>query len=138
MLFLDTEFNGFGGKLISMALLASDNTYFYEVVEMPDPVHPWVAEHVMPILGKSPLPIDVFKARLHAFLKDYQGAVIVADWHDDFIHFFQSLSGRDYGSSLTFSCTAKLVQDAMTFPDLPHNALSDAFALARWWNTYNA
>lgn len=50
-LYIDCEFNGFGGQLISMALVAEDGTEFYEVVPLLEEVTPWVAEHVMPVLN---------------------------------------------------------------------------------------
>ncbi len=34
-LFLDCEFNGFGGELISMALVDEHGLFFYEVLECP-------------------------------------------------------------------------------------------------------
>jgi hypothetical protein len=41
ILFLDTEFNGFGGKLISMALVPENNKIpeFYVELEMKDQLH---------------------------------------------------------------------------------------------------
>ena len=33
-IYIDCEFNGFGGKLISMALCADDGREFYEVVSL--------------------------------------------------------------------------------------------------------
>ena len=52
--YLDCEFNGYKGDLISLALVIDDNNYFYEVLGCPNPV-PWVAENVMPILNKEPI-----------------------------------------------------------------------------------
>jgi hypothetical protein len=42
--YLDCEFNGYKGDLISLALVIDDNNYFYEVLGCPNPV-PWVAEN---------------------------------------------------------------------------------------------
>ena len=49
--FLDTEFKGFGGELISIALASEDSRHdpFYEAAECPDPT-PWVAQHIIPVL----------------------------------------------------------------------------------------
>jgi len=43
--FLDTEFNGFGGSLISMALVPENDSLpeFYKELEMKEQLHPWVA-----------------------------------------------------------------------------------------------
>lgn len=43
-IFIDCEFNGFGGQLMSMALVAEDGREFYEVLPLPllddiDPFH---------------------------------------------------------------------------------------------------
>lgn len=51
-LFLDCEFNGFGGELISMALVDEQGKYFYEVLPCPQPI-PWVQENVMPKLNQA-------------------------------------------------------------------------------------
>lgn len=51
-LFLDTEFNEFLGPVISMALVPEVRSIppFYESSGCENP-GPWVAEHVMPIIG---------------------------------------------------------------------------------------
>lgn len=50
-LFIDGEWNSFGGDLISLALVAEDGREWYEVLDCVDP-HPWVAENVIPKLGR--------------------------------------------------------------------------------------
>ena len=53
-LYLDTEFNGFGGELVSMGIATgASGNHFYEVLPHPDKWHPWVAENVVPILDKK-------------------------------------------------------------------------------------
>ena len=54
-LYLDTEFNGFKGELISLALFNVDGNHFYEVLELPADycVHPWVKANVVPVLNKK-------------------------------------------------------------------------------------
>lgn len=46
-LWLDTEFNGTGGALISLALIDEHDASVYFALPCDDPV-PWVAEDVMP------------------------------------------------------------------------------------------
>ena len=48
--FLDVEFNGFGGPLISLALVPEDPDAapFYEALPCPKP-DVWVAAHVLPV-----------------------------------------------------------------------------------------
>ena len=54
--FLDTEFNGFGGALISLALVpeAEGAPPFYAALDCPEPTE-WVAAHVLPVLGIAPV-----------------------------------------------------------------------------------
>jgi hypothetical protein len=60
-LFLDCEFNGFGGELISMALVDGDGNYFYEVLPCLEPIN-WVKENVLPMLDKQPVQPEWKKA----------------------------------------------------------------------------
>ena len=52
-LWIDTEYNGFRGALISMALVDEEGREWYEVLKCRSP-SPWVAKHVMPKLHKQP------------------------------------------------------------------------------------
>lgn len=134
-LFLDTEFNGFGGELISMALVSDEGREWYQVLGVPDRVHPWVADHVIPRLAKEPLGENVFRFSLHTFLLNFRSPVVVCDWHADAEHFAASLASADYGSSLNYDCTIRIIGPTETQPEpeTPHNALSDARALRDWY-----
>jgi hypothetical protein len=133
-LFLDTEFNGFGGPLISMALVSDDGREWYEVVDPQEPIEPWVAEHVIPLLDKKEITEYQLRRSLHAFLRQFDNPVIVADWHADFVHFFNAFHGLDYTESLDFSCQTILLSGPSDIrPERPHNALSDARALRDWY-----
>lgn len=131
LLFLDTEFNGMGGELISLALVPEPNSgcaSFYEVIEHGKPI-PWVAEHVIPHLDRHPLSVDIFKHRLISYLKTFNDGhvTLVADWPDDFKYLCESL--------ITGPREAYVPNMALQFtsvdcrPLRPHNALSDAEAL---------
>ena len=89
-LFLDCEFNGFGGELISLALIDENNQYFYEVLEYQNPI-PWVIEHVIPILNQAPISLERFQKQLQNFLNQYDAIEIIADWPEDFALFSRSL-----------------------------------------------
>jgi hypothetical protein len=53
--FLDTEFNGFGGDLISLALVPEyGDREYYAVLPLPEELHPWVARNVVPYLSSVP------------------------------------------------------------------------------------
>ena len=76
-LYIDTEFNEFGGELISMALVTGTGFEFYEVLECPNP-GPWVKENVIPILGKEPVSKEVFQDKLFNFLMHFEEITIIA------------------------------------------------------------
>ena len=88
--YLDCEFNGFGGELISIALVAETGASIYCVlVREPDaPTEAWVAANVIPILDDCPKPpLVVRRSHASAMIADFlawdQAPVIVADWPDD-------------------------------------------------------
>jgi hypothetical protein len=91
---IDCEFNGFGGDLISMALVRQDGAALSMVVGCNDPT-PWVAENVMPHLFADPYSRSIQReeipAALTMFLIRDPEPVIVADWPEDIIHFCQCL-----------------------------------------------
>jgi hypothetical protein len=89
-LFLDCEFNGFGGELISMALVDENERYFYEVLPCINPTS-WVLNNVIPILNKQAIDLKKFQNTLFNFLNHYETIHIVADWPEDFSLFLRSL-----------------------------------------------
>lgn len=138
--FLDTEFNGYRGQLISLALVGDDGSEFYEVLRCRKPVDPWVAQHVIPILGKFPVADEAMLSRsLQAFLGRFDRVHIVVDWPDDIKYFCEVLvvgPGKCISTPpLTFEIRHDLPSTAET-SELPHNALADARALAHWGKTH--
>lgn len=147
-LYLDTEFNGFGGALISLALISepqpqhsmmrhlgdTTNHQFYSAVLCPGPINSWVAEHVMPVLGATPLMPKLFKQEFHNFISRFKNPEIICDWHADAEHFCRLLAGEDYGSSLDFPCQITILNTPSNaiVSAIPHNALEDARALMLW------
>jgi hypothetical protein len=132
-LYVDTEFNGHGGELISMAVVSDDGQEWYEVTECASPIVPWVAEHVMPKLGKAPISALEFRKSLHEWLDQFHNPTVYADWPADLVHFFNAFVGETYNNVLRWSCRAVLYQGrADITPENPHNALSDARALRDW------
>lgn len=129
--YLDCEFNGFGGDLISMGMVSEDNTEFYELVNYPvDGAHPWVKENVLPVIGDDLMPISMgeFRARLQKYLNRWHEVEIIADWPQDLKHFFESLYMQDDMLMLP-RVKATLVRGLRTHSENPHNALADARAL---------
>lgn len=93
--FLDTEFNGMGGGLISLALVSEDGREVYLATKCLTPI-PWVKANVMPIIkldAARPLSVrvDHFCHGIHAFLTGDSDPVVVADWPDDIKYFCQCL-----------------------------------------------
>lgn len=134
-IFLDTEFNEFKGALISMALVAEDGREWYEALPCANPGE-WVAANVMPIIGKEPLQSPYALAlSLRAFLSQFDSVHIVADWPEDISHFCTALiigpGERIDTPPLTFEIDRDL-PDTACISLVPHNALEDARALARY------
>jgi len=130
-LWLDCEFNGWNGSLISMAIVSSDGQEFYEVLRCDNPVE-WVAENVMPFLGKPPIAQDEFTRKLQSFLRRFRDCVVIADWPDDIAYFCKALITAPGERITTPPITLRILTD---LPDeayeaeVRHNALSDARAM---------
>jgi len=134
-LFLDTEFNGFQGKLMSMALVPENDSIreFYVELEMQDPLDGWVKENVVPhmFLQKEmyvePLSRKQFQNLLAQYLWEVGECTIVADWPDDIRHFCESLITGP-GMCLSMLHNIKFELDfGIEYESLvPHNALHDA------------
>ena len=128
-IWIDCEFNEFKGDLISMALVAEDGGEFYEVLDCEQP-GAWVAEHVIPILGKAPVSIHEFQDRLQKFLSQYPAIHVIADWPEDVKHFCDALITGPGFRMDTPPLTMEVVRiDALSA--LPHNALEDARGIKR-------
>lgn len=129
---IDTEFNEFGGDLISLALVDidyPDKKPFYEVLECRHPGD-WVSVHVMPILNKPAISIAVFQRLLAGFLSNYSAVHIIADWPDDIKYFCQALITGPGTCIQTPSLSFEIRRDIDAPSELPHNALADAHGIA--------
>lgn len=100
--YLDTEFDGFGGELISLALVREDGESIYIVYKTNEVLSPWVKENVIPILWDipSPLPgmaygpVSHFEATqiISKFLLySAETPTIITDWPDDIKYFCQEI-----------------------------------------------
>ncbi len=139
--FLDTEFNGFGGELISLALVPEHGDQeYYAQLELPQELHPWVARNVVPYLNAVPpsaqhevmTRLEAAEALCRYFAHDTD-PVIVADWPDD-IAYFCSLLITGPGDmvpigSLKFEFVSSPGFSTAAISKVPHNALHDARAL---------
>lgn len=132
-LYLDTEFNGLGGELLSIALVTKDaGQSFYAVIKH-DPTNfdPWVAQNVIPVLRQEPESLAYAQARLRQWLFQFEGVHIIADWPDDIAYFCRMLitgpGERLNTPNLTFEIRRDLHSEGSR---IPHNALHDAWAIA--------
>lgn len=132
--FLDAEFNGFGGELISLALVPEDAgmPFFYEAVACPEPTA-WVAEHVLPVLATTPLSHAELADRFADFLIDDADPLLVADWPEDIAHAARLLVTGPGQMMPIRSMRFELVDPNVMGPGalgaVPHNAYHDAVAL---------
>src|SRR3954470_20793848 len=88
--FLDCEYNGFGGALLSLALVPEDGDELYLNFDCAGPIHPWVERNVLPYIGHVPdalrLPPMGREPAAHAiamYLDQDDKPEILADWPSD-------------------------------------------------------
>lgn len=135
--FLDTEFDGFGGQLISLALASDGGPLLYLATECTNPTE-WVKDNVMPIIsvaGAIPRTVapDQFGRLIADFLREDPNPVIVADWPDDIRYFCAALITGP-GQMVNIPRLSFEMVRVDSYPtSLPgaiqHNALWDAMAL---------
>lgn len=133
--YIDTEFNGFGGELISMALVTDKGAEWYRVLQLPRIWNDWAVDHVLPVLNAEPVGYEVFSEDLEGFLRNFDGCEVIADHPADFQHFAEHLNiisaRQDF--RIPIECTMTLLRGSPEIkPEIPHNALSDAIALRDW------
>lgn len=141
--FLDTEFNGHGGELLSLALVRSDGRGLYLcIADKPDILDPWVEANIWPLvhkrlpIGKTVAYVEDWGHFIRAFIGPHGHPIIVADSPVDIWRFCEVVStgsdgkwvSTDWGA-LTFEvnnidCYPTQVPDA-----IQHNAWWDACAL---------
>ncbi|MBI3349720.1 MAG: hypothetical protein HY020_21235 [Burkholderiales bacterium] len=126
---IDTEFNGFGGELISMALVDADDHSVYFALPCPTPVD-WVAANVVPVLGIEPTTRRAAQASVRMFLHRFSEVCIVANWPDDIRHFCAFMVDGPAELLELPPVTFELRLDYGAIASAtPHNALADALAL---------
>lgn len=134
--FLDAEFNGFGGPLISLAPVPEDRraNSFYEALPCAEP-STWVAEHVLPVLRTQPVSRPEMVERLAAYLTRDLEPVVVADWPEDVAQMALLLmTGPGHRMPLPrlmFELLDLPLFDSAALSEVPHNACHDATASSR-------
>lgn len=135
--FLDAEFNGFGGELISIAVVPErpHAPHFYEAIICEEPV-PWVQRHVLPKLRTEPRQRAAVAIDFAGYLSVDPEPEIVADWPDDIAHAAALMSDghgrRHVLSSVRFRLLAPSGFAADSRSAVAHNAYHDAVALRQW------
>ena len=138
--FLDTEYNGPGGALLSLALVPDDGEDLYLTLQCDDALVPWVERHVLPYLDTVPEQLACSRLsradavhELWRFLHNDDDPLIIADWPEDIAQFCNLLvTGQGERVDLR-----KLTFEVMSLPGfstaanskVPHNALHDARSL---------
>lgn len=146
--YLDTEFDGHGGTLISLALVREDGESIY-LVYQDTATDPWVQENVIPILWDMPNEHEGHKVRclprwaankrgaqaIAEFLDGDDHPLIFADWPDDIAYLCRALitgPGEMVQTQPTISFCIRRRVDAYptTLPGaVRHNAWWDAMTL---------
>ena len=143
--FLDTEFNGFGGELLSLGLVREDKESLYLVYSdnVKFVTDPWVKENVVPILWSipSPMPGMAYTVtsqkdganRIADFLRGDLSPYIITDWPDDISYFCRSIITGPGMMAPIRSVRFELARVDAYPTDLPgavqHNSYWDAKAL---------
>jgi hypothetical protein len=137
--FIDCEFNGFQGKLMSMAIVPENPEIpeFYCEVEMKDQLDPWVAKNVVPLMSMPPVSYSEFQNQLSSYLMSFSDEItIVADWPVDIRYFCEALiSGPGERITVPTNIKFELNLNINYISKVPHHALWDARAIARTYAT---
>lgn len=136
--FIDTEFNGFGGKLLSIAIVPEHKNIaeFYCEILMTDQLEPWVKENVVPHMFQSPVTYREFQFALSRYLLNIEQdeIVIVADWPDDIRYFCEALiTGPGDRIIMPMHIKFELDLNIKYTSLIPHNALHDARAIRDYY-----
>lgn len=138
--FLDTEYNGWSGALLSLALVPDEGEELYLTLDWSGTLEQWVERNVIPYLDAVPESLvsprmnrtDAARTIAH-YLAGDADPVIVADWPED-IALMSALLVTGPGSmaevsGLTFQFMPLTGFSTAANSKVPHNALHDARAL---------
>ncbi len=140
--YLDTEFNGFGGDLLTLALVPEDPNVPELYLARNDlsvlKLEPWVRDNVLPIVDLSNAKPtytapSFFSGYIQACLKRYKEVTIVADWPDDIRYLMMCLITGP-GMMVDLASLNICLRRCEPWPNdlkdqVQHNALCDARAL---------
>jgi hypothetical protein len=138
--FLDTEYNGWGGALLSLALVPDEGEELYLTLDWTGTLEEWVERNVVPYLDAVAQSLvsprmsraDAALAVTH-YLAGDPDPVIVADWPEDIAQLSMLLvTGPGIMAEvpgLTFRFQPLSGFSTAANSKVPHNALHDARAL---------
>jgi hypothetical protein len=138
--FLDTEYNGWGGALLSLALVPEDGEELYLTLDWDGSLEPWVERHVVPYLDMVPDGLasprmsraDAARTVAH-YLAGDSDPLIVADWPEDIAQLNMLLvigpGIMAEVAGLRFQFLPLSGFSTAANSKVPHNALHDARAL---------
>jgi hypothetical protein len=138
--FLDTEYNGPGGELMSLALVPDDGDDLYLTFKMSAPLVEWVERHVTPYLDSVPEQLSCPRLSredaahaLERYLRHDDEVLIIADWPEDIAQFCD-LMITGPGDMIDVRHVIFRLAPMSNFSTaanskVPHNALYDARAL---------
>lgn len=140
--YIDCEFDGHGGPLISLALVREDGRSLYIRIQNIAVADPWVAANVLPVMDHhfadvAPMACkDEVGSEVRKFIGDVTHPTIIADSPVDIGRFCTAVSTSPDGkwASTDFMRITFEVHNVDCYPtDLPgavqHNAWWDAMAL---------
>ena len=132
-IFIDCEWNGYRGSLITMALVAMSGEEMYVGIPLFEEANPWVRRHVLPVVGEEVEGVTgptELASRLAAFLAQFEAVHLIADWPEDVERFCRALITGPGMRIDTPPLTMEIRRDLdSTQSALPHNALADARAI---------
>jgi hypothetical protein len=138
--FLDTEYNGVGGALLSLALVPDNGDELYLTLRTEEPILDWVQQNVIPYLDTVPEQLSCPRLSrrdaahaLERYLRHDDDPLIIADWPEDVSQFCElMITGPGQMVDLrhlTFRVLPLSNFSTAANSKVPHNALHDARSL---------
>lgn len=145
--FIDCEFDGRGGQLVSMAIVSETGKSMYVVMACKALQDEWVAENVLPVLYAMPIsdpypciigaPKNVLPMALEEFFKADTSPHVIADWPDDIKYLCEAMITGP-GAMIDVPGMKFSVKRVDAYPTtlkgaVRHNAWWDAMALRHYF-----
>jgi hypothetical protein len=149
--YLDTEFNSFGGSLISIGIAREDGECLYLVVPPADiarmrfeeSMDPWIEENIIPVLTDVPPDVKPVYRSVHNWprligefiYRDGETPQIIVDWPSDAMDFAKLLmTGPGVAVPMSNQTHITIIRHLDVYPTtlkgaVQHNAIWDALAI---------